>query len=331
MINQSIHTPERQDGYQFEMQPQLVEETVVRAVSGLPDEKQYRQERERLYEMENAEEREQDFQQLHERWFRRLGLQHPLLQAFEQYPILKRATHRCLLLKARSPKHAAAELYVASDDEGVDAIVGRTIMLQVTAELLSQPAPFLKFLRHELLHLVDMLEPSFGYQPVLPDSGAGPAYDHFLQQRYRVLWDITIDGRLYNGGWFSDGAREKHWLAFKRTFPGIDEQLETAFSHFFDSGQHTHQELVAYAQNPESMHGTVRNGSSTKGRCALCHFPSFQLLSAANVLSTLVKLIQQDNPAWREDDRICQQCRDLYAARLAETTQCLPPDSGPRL
>ncbi|MBV6504758.1 MAG: hypothetical protein ILNGONEN_00310 [Syntrophorhabdaceae bacterium] len=301
--------------YHIEFQPHLVEEAVVRAMANHPEARSFWREREQLYEKTDGEAREAAFRDFYESWFNRLSLLTPLQHVFELWPILTNATSRCLLILARAKKHLGAELYMTTAATSLQERDRRTIVVQLTPELLSQSRPFLEFLRHEFLHLVDMLDPHFGYEPNFPKSDAGPAYDHFLQGRYGVLWDITIDGRLYQSGWLPSAVREKHFANFKRTFQGAAEKLEKVFAHFFDQNSHTHHELVELARHPEKWLAGEMAETSSKGRCAICHFPTFRLLDSSALRADLVGKIQAYFPPWNGTEPICQQCVDLYEAR----------------
>ncbi len=302
--------------FRIEFQPQLLEDAVLRAIGGYPEERDFWRERDRLYENNESEDREKAFQHLHEKWFQRLGLANPLRQVLTLWPILTEATSRCLLIKARSKKSLGAELYLAPEESGLNARERRTIVVQLTPELLAQSEPLLEFFRHEFLHIVDMLDPGLGYEPDFPKTGAGPAYDHFLQGRYSLLWDLTIDGRLQRQGWLPPAAREKHFTLFKRAFQGSEDKLAEAFAFFFDRNSHTHRELMEFAQHPEKWLGGEKAESPSKGRCAICHFPTFQLVDARDLRAELVIKIQEHYPAWNGTEPICRQCVDLYEARV---------------
>jgi len=302
--------------YRLEFQPQLIEEAVARVMASHAEAGSFWQEREQLYENADGEAREAAFRNFYESWFNRLGLIAPLQQVFELWPILTTATSRCLLIRARAKKQVGAELYITVAEPGMTARERRTLVVQLTPELLAQPQLFLEFLRHEFLHLVDMLDPHFGYEPNFPQSDAGPAYDHFLQSRYSVLWDMTIDGRLQRQGWLSSTAREKHFALFKRAFQGSEEKLSEVFSFFFDHNSHTHRELMEFAQHPEKWLAGEMMKSSSKGRCAICHFPTFQLINPSELRANLVSKIQAHFPAWNGTEPVCQQCVDLYEARV---------------
>ncbi len=298
--------------YRIDYQPQLVEEAVLLAMRGHEDEGLFRWERDQIYERFEAEEREAAFQQVHRSWFEILKLQQPLLECFETWPILREASSRCMVMKARAPKEAGAELYRDSAHANAEQI----ILIQITPALLTQPSACLAFLRHELLHVVDMLDPHFAYAPDLPKSNAGPAHDQLLQNRYAVLWDIIIDGRLHQRGWLPLSVREKHFANFRRAFQGEEKSLAQKFSDFFDRNSHTHHELLAFAQHPEQWLQPDRAMSSSPSRCGLCHFPTVELLAPLELRAEVRREIQTHFPDWRAAAPICRQCADLYESRV---------------
>jgi hypothetical protein len=301
--------------YRIECQPQLIEDSVLRAIAGHADALLFWKERDRLYENPDSDDREKAFQSLSRSWFSRLCLDKPLREVLALWPILTTSTGRCVLIKARSRKDAGAELFLAPTEFGLGECERRTIAIQLTPELLSHSHQLLDFLRHELLHLVDMLDPSFGYEPNFPKTDGGPTHDALLQARYGVLWDITVDGRLFQRGWLSDSMRKRHFDIFKRTFAGSAEKVEEVFSNFFDQNSHTHRELVEFARQPHKWLSVSSLDVSTTGRCALCHFPTFHLIKINELPLDVSVRISKNHPAWDRSHSICRQCADLYEAR----------------
>ncbi|MFQ5641149.1 MAG: hypothetical protein ACE5IR_24490 [bacterium] len=301
--------------YCIEFQPQLVEDAVLRAIAGHADQGLFREERNALYHMQDDEAREEAFQLLHQRWFERIGLHEPLEQALTYWPILHTHTHRCLLVKASTKKEIGAELFVAEDHSGQSECEIRSVVIRLIAELLIQSEPFLNFLRRELLHVVDMLDPEFGYEPNLPKSEIGPTYDRLQQERYRILWDITIDGRLQRNNFLPASVRETHWTIFKNVFPGLREELERVFNFFFYNTSPKHEELALFSLSPETWLGHSNSNSESKGICPLCHFPSHDLVCAKSLSTTVLQEIGTEHPSWNPLHSICRQCADLYELR----------------
>jgi len=65
------------------------------------------------------------------------------------------------------------------------------------------------------MHLADMLDPAFGYERNLSAAADGPSAENIVRDHYRVLWDVTIDGRLARHGVASSGARVARWREFE--------------------------------------------------------------------------------------------------------------------
>jgi len=289
----------------------FAEEAVFRVLQGRLEAEEYHAERERVYEIRQPEEREQAFRELNQKWFLRLGLAQEIEQALAEQPSLCARVKGCTVFKAPATKDEGAELFVNSAERLRD-IERYTVRLSLRPEsLLNRPA-LLTLLRHELFHIFDMLNPSFGYEPRLPAAGGGPTHDSLLRDRYRVLWDMTIDGRMVRKGWLSDTARSHHCELFSRTFPMLGAETEKTFSHFFDQEFPTHAELVAFARSPQIVTSSRQPGS----RCPLCGFPTHAFDQSPELLPPeVIAGIRADYPKWQPADGLCVQCADLYRAQ----------------
>jgi hypothetical protein len=303
------------DSFRVDYDARLVEESVMRALHGRPEERAFRRERDRLYEIDEGEEREVAFRRLHAAWFVQLSLDRPIRQALDERPLLKTSVRRCAVTAARSKKDEGADLFVAPAEGGRNEADRRSIGVQVRPESLLEPDRLLGFLRHEFLHVDDMLDPRFGYEPSLPRSEVGPTHDRLLQDRYRALWDATIDGRLSKADMAYASVRERGLLDFARAFPMFDERTPEIFSRFFDETSHTHADLVAFAQNPEAFLG--RSQTDHRGmRCPVCRFPTYVFEPGPERLPPdVIARVQEDFPRWQPDQGICPQCAELYRAR----------------
>ncbi len=285
----------------------LVEEAVLRAMPGHPDEGAFRQVRDRLYELVDPDERDQAFRTFHGQWFQRLGLCQPLEDALAERPILCQETRRCAVVRARTKKEEGAELFVSPDPA-----VGRSIGVQLRPESLLEPAQLLGLLRHEFLHLADMLTPAFGYEPELHIPEEGMAR-RLVQDRYRVLWDITIDGRLAQEGHTPEQVRRRRLQEFARAFPMLGGAAEAHFARYFDQPNPCHTQLVACARDPVQTLGLK---GAVDRRCPLCTFPSYDFEpDPENLPPALLQQLQAHFPAWRPAQGICRQCADLYRSR----------------
>ncbi len=313
----------------------LVEEVVMRAVRALPaDERRFHRQREAAYDITDPEDREARFEQVHRQWFVRLDLGQPLVQALADSGELVTRAGECRVASAGSRKDEVADLFdlnsagaaadrIQDGDDGEDGEDGderrphdepKLIFVRLCPESFLDPQALLSFLRREFLHLVDILDPRFAYQKRLPSVDAGPSYDHVLRNRYRVVWDTTIDGRLLRGGFANPEVRSVRFREFRATFPMLGGEIGQAFSRWFDGEHPTHERLVAFIRDPASF-GDAPEGRFA-GRCPICRFPTAVLDPHPERLSEEArKELHDDYPSWRLELGVCAQCADLYQAR----------------
>jgi hypothetical protein len=257
-----------------------------------------------LYDLPNAERKEAAFRALHREWFMKLGLQKPIEKALGDGPDLAGRLSHCRILQAFRRQDEGADLFdrvaaLKSDRRPLLAIRIRP------ATLLDRQA-LLPFLRHELMHVFDMLNPRFGYRRSLPRSDDGPSADNIIRDRYRTLWDVTIDGRLARRGFGSPQLRAQRAEEFAAAFR-LGSATLGVFEEWFDRVEPTHEQLVSLAMNP-----TAPNDARI-GRCPLCRFPVASLDPAPERLSLKARQrISDAHPDWRLADGLCTQCLDLY-------------------
>jgi hypothetical protein len=301
------------------LDPILAEEGVLLGIRGHPREKAFRRSRDPLYRLPE-ERRSSAFARFHLEWFQELGFAQPIELAVGELPILARECHRCVVGRALASRDEGADLLVAP---GLPGRAGRTIAVRLRPAAFADPAALLGLLRSELLHVADMVDPEFGYDTRLPATDGGPAYEQLLRDRYRVLWQTTVVGRLVRRGALPSSAACDSFARFAAAFPMLGASADVAFARIFHEWPLTHAELVAFAADPRARGDRFSLGPG--GRCPLCRFPTYapepdQLAPA--VLSAIAK----DFPGWQHTDGLCRQCADLYRARAASQEISGPPD-----
>ena len=302
--------------------PGLVEEAVFLAAEGHPEAKRFHRERDRIYRINHPEERERAFNELHRRWFLRLGLADQIEKAVSEQPLLSSGVNSCLVARAPGKHEEGAELFV-NPEEKLSEKERRTVSVFLRPEFLLDPSALRTFLRHELMHITDMLDPGFGYEPQLPPGEGGPTHDRLLKERYRVLWDATIDGRMVRRGWASDSLRAARLSEFCRTFPMFGQKSESLFSRFFDRDRHTHGELVAFILDPRALTG-VPGTPHPGSRCPLCGFPTYAFDPKPEDLPPeVISQIRRDFPGWHPSQGLCIQCADIYRAHALSASAAL--------
>ena len=289
--------------YRIEYEASLVEEAVLRAAMSLDPaiSASFRSERDRIYEMEGSEEREARFEELHGRFFIRLGLDRPLHRALKEQPTLQRHTHACRVLRTCTREMADLALEVGSR--------APSLVIRLRPESFLHTEALLRLLRRELAHAADMLDPDFGYARELPTCEADPALMNLLRDRYRVVWDTTIDGRLCRCGLLDEEARALRLAEFARAFPMLGDEAAAAFAHWFDDPAPKHAAILQFIQEPRGP------GSLRDTRCPLCRLPALALV---RVDAELARAIGRDHPGFDGEQGCCARCREVYAALSSE-------------
>ncbi len=272
----------------------------------------FRSERDAIYEVEITDIRETSFRELGARWFRSFGVADVLLELLREHPSLVNWVSGCFVLPARSSKDEGADLHAAKG-QTADASLLPALVIHLQTKTLVSAEPLTFLLRHELLHIADMLEPEFGYEPSLPDLDGGPMLQRLIQDRYRVLWNTTVDGRLAaRGGLPMQQAESRRREEFLAMFRMLGAEAERHFEHFFQESRPTHAELVAFALRPTGSEG--KSGQ----QCLLCSLPTSNLHPHPGGLhQRIVVAIHKDFPEWRQEMGLCLQCADLYDARVS--------------
>lgn len=233
---------------------EIIEETILLAESSLPaaERRAFRRERDRLYEVRDDDDREMRFRWLHQHWFLRLGLGRDIERVIADRLHFAHRLREGRIVAAISRREEGADLVDRMDpDTGNPEPL---LVVRLRPQTLLDPPALRVLLQHELMHVADMLDPAFGYERTLPPSGDGPAADTIVRDRYRVLWDITIDGRLAHAGHAVPG-RTRHQAEFATMFPKVGRDV---FDHWFDLAQPTHAALAAYAGAPDTNELGVR-------------------------------------------------------------------------
>jgi hypothetical protein len=224
---------------------------------------------------------------------------------FAERPRIADGVGICTVSRATRAQEEGAELYVQSHPRKTPGPEDRRLHIRLRPETLVDAPAARPLLRSELLHVADMLDPTFRYEPHLSPSDAGPTHDRLLLERYGALWSATVTGRLVRSGMLPAAARGAALSRFVRAFPAL-AGTEAAFERLFSGERPTHAELVRFAQAPDAETG-ARSGT---WRCPLCGCPVQGSSDVAN--DALATRIQRDFPNWQPDAGACLRCRELY-------------------
>jgi hypothetical protein len=343
--------------------PRLIEEAVFHARRHGHVLKGFDAQRNRIYQVSDPDDRERLFHELHYSWFVRLGLNQTIDEALQEQPLIAAQVGSCFIVCAAESNAQGAELFVAQEERPENP-GRRTLRILLTPESLSSPpgkpvAPsttpvmrnpqrepaakagdrveewhstsLMTLLRCELFHIADMLDADFAYEPSLPKAEGGPTYDTLITNRYRVLWDITIHGRMTRRGWLPESDRADQLAYFRDAFPMLKDNADESFDPFFDSDRPTHPELVAFAFDPRNAGGSAGDPCAPGTHCPLCKFPTHSFEpKPENLGDDVLAAIKGDFENWMPSMGLCAQCADLYrASRLSLAALKLLPGWTP--
>lgn len=266
----------------------------------------FHRERERLYAITDAEERNRRFFHLHLEWFREWGLEELLTRPLQEYSLLRLHVRTLVLRKARGPREEGAELYVNGSV--------RTGVISLRPERLASGTEAAGFLHHEFFHLQDMVDPAYGYEPELAISLASASQQRLTRERYGVLWDASIDGRLTRAGRPTAGTKELRWLEFDQAFAFWPEsKREEVFAWAWHSPSPTHKQFREWVSDPRQLDSSA--GPQPGGLCPLCRFPTFAWAQAMTLEERTLLAIRGEFPGWSPGQGVCGRCVEIYRRR----------------
>lgn len=266
-----------------------------------------------IYERVPLEKREAEFEKVHRELFLQLGFGEAITKALEEFPELQAGVEEVFIGRA-----------ITRQEEGADlAHDWKKVGIKVRPERFGDSESLRGYLRHELQHLADMLDPAFGH--VREERlAASPAEENLIRDRYRLLWAISIDGRLTRQGRAPIVTREERFREFETLYPKFPSpQRHVIFERLFGAEHLTHAELLAMAREPHRLVERVREvpvGGSIQrillpgSPCPLCRFPTYTWVEAFE--GAVIGLIRGDFPSWEPQEGACERCAELYSVRM---------------
>jgi len=202
-----------------------------------------------IYEKFTLDDREAEFKKLYQYLFGIWGFSDIIRDAFNEFPELKQRVGIVLvkgvlkedqegvdvLRKWGSVEHDLAKQFEEKGLKGVG--------IKLIPRRFYDPA-LTRYCRHELLHIHDMLDPAFGYDP---DTrvGQNPGEETLILHRYRILWNISVDSRLIASGKEPMLQKEDRFKEFRSWYRKIPPaQLKSVFEGLWQTSYFTHSELV---------------------------------------------------------------------------------------
>jgi hypothetical protein len=276
----------------------------------------FNREREKLYAILDPDERNSAFFHLHLEWFREWGMETLLTEPLKDFPLLPQALKIMAFRKSRGKSDEGTELYVNEAGE-------RNGVVAMRPERLGREAELESFMRHELAHLHDMVDPAFGYRPELSFAGPSLSQQRLARERYRLLWDVSIDGRLVGRGRQTVATKEQRWSEFSGVFGFWTEaRQEQVFNSLWNDPQPAHRAFEELVCDPCQLQSTT--GPRPGAPCPLCGFPTFAWADDSSLTEDAVTLIRSEFAHWVPGQGACSRCVDVYRVQRAQAASLQP-------
>ena len=255
-----------------------------------------------VYDQFTGETRESALGKFYEDSFHQLGLAAIFENVVREFPLIVRARIPISVRRVWDRKLEGAELYVRDEDKMV--LVGIQTVRLLDRKLLTS------FLRHELMHVSDMLDPVFQYQPDSKLGGINRIEDDLIRRRFQLLWNLYVSIRILKMGHVPFLAAEQLKTRLTASFPLMDQSAqEDKLDQVLGRENVTQEELLALARG-ERSHRLIGEGGHL---CPLCGFTSFDRVDYAKLENrSVAQTIQTERPDWTPSLSSCRQCLELY-------------------
>jgi hypothetical protein len=283
----------------IEWEPRLVEEALGHALRARPEGRLFYPERERIERATAPDDRARALRAHDREWFARLGLDTPVARALGEQPAVADGIARCVVERAGCRRDAGAELVVRPRGPWAPPAAGRLVRIRLEPDMLLVPARLLGFIRRAIQRVADLLDPRFGRAPWTGTPAARAAY--------RVVWDVTVDGRLMRRGLLPRTVRAARRREFLAAFRGLGPQAVLAFTRFFIDPAPTHAALLEFVDRAAGVTGRLH--------CPVCGRATAALGAVTGLAGAIVAEIAADHPGWRVEDGCCPACEEAYCDR----------------
>ncbi len=282
---------------------------------------EYHEQRDTIYDLEQ-EIRPKKFKELDNDFFNRLGYDGFINEILEEFPKLKGKVEEVHIRRATTKQNEGSNV--------VDK--GRKILIRLYPELFIEGVNIHKILRHELMHVSDMMDESFGYKDEV--FHCSPMEERMINDRYRLFWDISVDGRLLKEGKETSADKDERRKEYESYYIKIPKETRDIIFERIWSGEVliTHDKIMEMAKDVDNVlaladgveskeldkikEETQESGPLPGTPCKLCGFPSYDWVE--EIENEVLNIIKEDFPDWSIKDGICSRCEEHYKIKAGK-------------
>ncbi len=289
-----------------------------------------------IYEKFSLDDREPQFKKLYQYFFGIWGFSDIIRSAFDEFPDLKKRIGIVLVrgvLKEdqegvdilRKWGSVEQDLATRFEEQGLKGIGIKLIPRRFYDPALS------RYCRHELIHISDILDDNFNYDPDIR-VGQNPGEETLITQRYRVLWCLNIDSRLERMGKEPMLGKQDRFKEFRSWYRKIPQtQIKSVFEGLWQTELFSHAELLEMASDAlrildraiEVEGAELPDASQNKVvlmpgfPCPLCRFPTYSWVEDLEhrLEPYVLDFIRENHPGWDAQFGACDRCVEVYKMR----------------
>ena len=307
-------------------EPDLLEEIIRMELERREEEegdlktsKEYNSLREPLYDLpKDDDETEEAFEELDKKFFATLGLDGGIEEMIEEFPAITEQVGLMEIRRAFTREEESVNISNRHLDTGDKAAI-----IRLRSQCFLNPEGHRRVLRHELMHLQDVLDDDFAYN--INRFGKNPSEEAFIRDRFRTIWDIYIESRLEREGKDLEGTEYgkgdciKEFNVYYSKIP--EKERNGIFKKLWEKEKMTHTEIVALASDPYKLIDLINEDSDDGEKkvialpgaaCPLCNFPTYDPVH--DISEEAEDAIREDFPDWNAG-WACGRCMDLYSLK----------------
>jgi hypothetical protein len=311
----------------IEFDPNLIEEVIFRELR-VREEKgdfsltnEYHSLTDPVYENFPLDERPAQFKRIEWDFFKKLGFSGIIKEVFDEFPGLEGKVAGGVVIKALNHFDEGANLTKGPSDE----VSKKRAAIKVLPERFQDVAYLKKIVRHELMHVIDMVDESFGYRD--ERLGCNPMEESIIRERYSTFWDIFVDSRLIRKGKETVSDKEGRKGEFVLLYKQIPFEVKAAiFDVLWQDAQLTHDRILELSKDVNKVMKIaeglpIKRVEKTKktllpgAQCPLCQFRTYHWVDNLEQEPYLVDAIKKDFPEWGPEDGACERCIEVYRVR----------------
>ena len=271
----------------------------------------FHKDREEIYNRQSATEKnqEQAFLSFYQDFFCKIGLKQIFDEILAEFPVLRHNDVAIFVKRVWNRKQEDAQLYVRE--------AAKTVVISIQAVRTLNRVTLAAFLRHEFMHVADMLSPEFFYSPELSLGGSNEMEDNLIRERFRILWNLYIDSRLRRKNSDTPSSQQKEEFEFKKAFSFLPKgEQKIIYNKVTEADRLTQADLLTCAIDKKTKKTFDEGGLL----CPLCFFPSYdQIKNWPEDILWVAEEIKKEFPSWHPSSGVCTQCFELYQSRLKIT------------